>query len=211
MVDHLSWQRVEAAERVNRFGHAGAVVWFTGLSGAGKSTIAAAVERRLFELGWAVVILDGDEFRRDVNCDLKFSDEARTENIRRAAGVAKLLASSGLVVLAAFVSPRRCHRAMARRIVSEAGVPFVEVYVSTPLHICRQRDIKGLYARAECGEISEFTGVSAVYEPSTSAEIAIDTSMVDIDASSERVVQGLGACTMRNTAIVRQLQNGSEV
>lgn len=182
---------VEAAERIARFGHRGAVVWFTGLSGSGKSTLAGAVERRLFDMGWAAAILDGDEFRREVSSDLGFSETARTENIRRAAGVGKLLASSGLVVLAAFVSPRRCHRATARQIVRQSGVPFLEVYVSTPLDVCRERDVKGLYARAAAGEIADFTGVSAAYEPSTTAELSIDTATVDIGCAAERVVLAL--------------------
>lgn len=158
-------------------------LWLTGLSGSGKSTLARALERRLIERRHLVYVLDGDVVRTGLNADLGFAPADRTENIRRVAEVAKLLNDAGLIVVAAFISPYRTDRAQARAIVGAER--FLEVHVATPLEVCRARDPKRLYARAEAGEIPSFTGVSAPYEPPESPEVTIDTSDVDLEAATE--------------------------
>jgi bifunctional enzyme CysN/CysC len=180
---------VAKAEREARNRHKGAVVWFTGLSGAGKSTIANTLERALFDRGVQVFVLDGDNVRFGLNRDLRFSTEDRTENIRRVAEVAKLFAEAGFVVLTAFISPYRSDRIRARQIVREEGlaIPFFEVFVDTPLEVCEQRDPKGLYARARAGEIKQFTGVSDPYEPPEHPDLALRTA----EQSAEQCVSAL--------------------
>jgi bifunctional enzyme CysN/CysC len=180
-VDH----EVSADVRARRYGHRGGVIWLTGLSGAGKSTVAMRTERRLFQKGYRVYVLDGDNLRRGLNSDLGFSSTARQENIRRAGEVAALFADAGLVVLAAFISPYANGRLLARR---AAGAGFHEVYVRASLEACEERDPRGLYRRARAGEIAEFTGVSAPYEPPASPELEIDTERLTIDAAVERLV-----------------------
>ncbi|MDE3154425.1 MAG: adenylyl-sulfate kinase [Acidobacteriota bacterium] len=169
---------VSREAREARLGHRGAVVWFTGLSGAGKSTLARALERELFARGRQVCVLDGDNVRLGLNADLGFSDEDRAENIRRVAEVARLFAEQGTIVITAFISPFRSDRLRARAILQRDGLdlPFVEVYLSTPLEVCATRDPKQLYARARAGEIPAFTGVSAPFEPPDQAELVLDTS-----------------------------------
>ena len=142
-------------------GHRGGVLWLTGLSGAGKTTVAMALERRLFDQGWQVFTLDGDNLRHGLNGDLGFSAEHRAENIRRSAETARVLAETGVLVIATFISPLRAHRRMARDIV---GWNFHEVFIDADLSTCEARDTKGLYAKARAGDIPEFTGVSAPYE-----------------------------------------------
>lgn len=149
-------------DRENRLGQRGRVVWFTGLSGSGKSTIAVGVERGLFAAGYFPQLLDGDNIRSGINNNLGFSLEDRRENIRRIAEVAKLYANSGLVVLCSFISPTTAMREMARDIIGEGD--FVEVFVNTPLEVCESRDVKGLYAKARRGEIKGFTGIDSPYE-----------------------------------------------
>ena len=149
------------------------MVWFTGLSGSGKSTIAIALERELHKRGLLCRILDGDNIRSGINNNLGFSAEDRVENIRRIAEVAKLMNDAGLVVLTSFISPYRRDREEARAIIGDA---FMEVYVSTPLKECERRDVKGLYEKARKGEIAEFTGVTSVYEQPKHPDAAIDTS-----------------------------------
>ena len=156
-------QVITSDMRARLNGHSGAVVWLTGLSGAGKSTLAAALELALFNQGKQVFVLDGDNLRRGLCSDLGFSPEDRKENVRRAGEVAKLFAEAGLVCIAAFISPYRSERALARRIAPEGK--FIEVYLNAPLAVCEQRDPKGLYARARAGQLKEFTGISAPYEP----------------------------------------------
>ncbi len=160
-------------DRERRNGHKGGVIWLTGLSGAGKSTIAVALEKALFERGYNTFVLDGDNVRYGLNANLGFSPEDRAENIRRVGEVASLFAQGGTIVLSAFISPYKSDRERARRAVGES---FHEVYVSTPLDECERRDPKGLYARARAGEIKEFTGVSAPYEPPADPEWVIDTT-----------------------------------
>lgn len=178
-------------ERHARHGHKGAVVWFTGLPGAGKSTLASALERELFGLGWQAFVLDGDDLRLGLSADLGFSMADRVENIRRVAEVAKLFAEAGFVAIAAFISPYRNDRRRARHIMQREGldIPFVEVYVSTPLEVCEARDPKHLYARARRGEIKDFTGISAPFEPPERAELVIDTSHVGVQEAVALILE----------------------
>jgi adenylylsulfate kinase len=151
-------------------------VWMTGLSGAGKSTLAFALERDLIGAGRACFVLDGDNVRHGLNRDLGFNAQDRSENIRRIAEVAKLMNDAGLIVITAFISPFRADRAMARDTV---GVElFKEVYVSTPISVCEQRDPKKLYQRARSGEVAEFTGISSPYEAPTDPDLVLDTSTI---------------------------------
>jgi bifunctional enzyme CysN/CysC len=176
---------VSRESRAQAYGHLGGVIWLTGLSGSGKSTIAMGAELRLFQRGYCVYVLDGDDLRDGVNADLGFSAEDRIENIRRVGGIAALFADAGLVVLVALISPYTCSRTAARR---AAGVRFHEVFVRASLSTCEQRDPRGLYRRARAGQIGEFTGVSAPYEPPASPELEIDTECLSIDRAIERLV-----------------------
>ena len=184
IVDH----GVSAAARARRNGHAGGVIWLTGLSGAGKSTLAIAAEDHLFRKGYQVYALDGDNVRHGLNATLGFSPEDRAENIRRVGEVAALFAEAGFIVLTAFISPYRSDRERARAAAERAspGV-FHEVYVQAPLAVCEARDPKGLYRRARAGEIADFTGVSAPYEPPDAPEFTVDTG----DRPVEQSVQAL--------------------
>ncbi len=172
---NIYWNRgkVTAEQRSRQNGHAGCVVWLTGLSGSGKSTVAIELERELFNLGRHAFVLDGDNLRHGLCRDLAFSSADRKENIRRAGEVAKLFAEAGMVCITAFISPYRSDRDLARSIVP-AG-KFLEVYVSAPLEVCEERDPKGLYAKARRGEIKEFTGISAPYEAPLNAELVLHT------------------------------------
>lgn len=183
-VEHVEHE-VSAEARAERSGHRGGVIWLTGLSGAGKSTIAMRAERRLFQKGYRVYVLDGDNLRRGINSDLGFSAEDRRENIRRAGEIAALFADAGVVVLAAFISPDANDRAAARR---AASAQFHEVFVRASLAACERRDPRGLYRRARAGEIREFTGVSAPYEPPTTPEVEIDTERLSLDEAVEHLV-----------------------
>jgi len=198
MIDHglrragnIHWQALDVDKRARALakGQKPAVVWFTGLSGAGKSTIANLVEKKLTALGRHAYILDGDNIRHGLNRDLGFSDADRVENIRRVAETAKLFVDAGLIVLVSFISPFRAERRLARELV-ESG-EFVEVFVDTPLDVAEARDPKGLYAKARAGEIVRFTGVSSPYEPPEAPEIRLDTTSVPADALAERVVAHL--------------------
>ena len=161
----------EVREQRNR--HKGAILWLTGLSGAGKSTVATELERELFAMGLHTYILDGDNIRHGLSANLGFSPEDRTENIRRVAEVARLLMDAGVLVITAFISPYRDDRRLARSLVNEGE--FVEVYVNAPLEVCEQRDPKGLYKKARAGQIANFTGVSAPYEPPDQPELVVHT------------------------------------
>ena len=156
-------------------GHRGAVVWLTGLSGAGKSTIAQALEGELFKRAIHTYVLDGDNIRHGLNSNLGFSPEDRVENIRRVSEVAKLMADAGTVVITAFISPYRRERRRAREIALEGNAEFVEVFVDAPLAVCEERDPKKLYAKARAGKIRDFTGIDAPYEPPEDAEIVVRT------------------------------------
>ena len=186
--DHIHWQATqvdrEARRRLN--GHRSGVVWFTGLSGAGKSTIANLVEQRLHGMGVRTYLLDGDNLRHGLNRDLGFSDADRVENIRRVAEVARLMADAGLVVLASFISPFRADRDMARGLMGEGE--FCEVFVDAPLEVAERRDPKGLYAKARRGEITGFTGIDAPYEPPTRPEVHLRTAGLEPQDAAEAVV-----------------------
>lgn len=164
----------------------GMMIWFTGLSGSGKSTIAIGVERELHQRGLLCRILDGDNIRSGINAGLGFSAEDRRENLRRIAELGKLFVDTGIITLAAFVSPTNEYRAMARDIIGAED--FFEVYVSTPLEECERRDVKGLYARARRGEVKDFTGISAPFEVPEHPALSIDTSKQPLEQSVKQVV-----------------------
>jgi adenylyl-sulfate kinase len=176
IVPETSWE-VEAQLRADRWaaaGVSGGTLWFTGLSGAGKSTIATAVEERLLASGRLAYRLDGDKLRTGLNADLGFDRSAREENVRRVAEVARLLADAGTVALAAVISPYASGRDFARRIHLEAGLPYAEIYVATSLAVCEARDVKGLYARARAGQMEGMTGVDDPYEPPVAPELVVE-------------------------------------
>ena len=167
------------------------VVWFTGLSAAGKTTIANRLEQRLHLSGHHTYLLDGDNLRFGLNRDLGFSNEDRTENIRRATEVAKLMVDAGLIVLSAFISPFRAERLAARQLFAERE--FIEVYVNTPLDVAERRDPKGLYKRAREGALRNFTGIDSPYEPPLSPEIRIETVSQSVDQSVDQILARLSA------------------
>jgi adenylyl-sulfate kinase len=179
--------QVTGEERALLLGQRSVTLWLTGLSGAGKSTIACALERRLLDGGHAAYVLDGDNVRHGLNRDLGFSPEDRTENIRRIAEVARLLNDAGLIVISAFISPYREDREMARSIVGQAD--FLEVHVNTPIEVCEERDPKGMYKLARAGELPAFTGVSAPYEPPSAPECSIDTAVKSVDECLELLMK----------------------
>jgi adenylylsulfate kinase len=176
---------ISKEDRERQNGHKSHVLWFTGLSGSGKSTVASAVERELHQQGIRTFILDGDNVRTGLNSDLNFSVESREENIRRIAHVSALMKDAGLVVLSAFVSPYHKDRDFVRAC---ANGDFSEVFVSTPLEVCEQRDVKGLYAKARAGEISNFTGISAPFEAPANPELDVPTHQLSIEEATARVV-----------------------
>jgi adenylyl-sulfate kinase len=182
---------VTAQHRALRNGHKGAVVWLTGLSGSGKSTISRALERELFNMGSHVYVLDGDNIRHGLNANLGFSPEDREENIRRVAEVAKLMSDAGTITITAFISPYRDDRRRAREIALESGNDFIEVFVNAPLEVCEERDVKGLYKRARAGEIQEFTGISAPYEAPVDPEITVNTAQQTLAESTAQVIEFL--------------------
>lgn len=171
---------LQLADRWRANGHRSGILWFTGLPGAGKTTLALELERALFERGYLTYVLDGDNIRHGLSADLGFSAEHRMENIRRIGEVAKLFAEAGILVVTAFISPNRVDRDRARAI---GGEFFHEVHVATPLEVCEARDPKGHYAKARRGEIPLFTGVSAPYEPPLHPEIRIDTARQPVEQS----------------------------
>ena len=162
-------------------GQRGLMIWFTGLSGSGKSTVAIALERELHKRGLLCRILDGDNIRCGINNNLGFSPADRVENIRRIAEVGKLFVDTGIITIAAFISPNNDMREMAAKIIGKDN--FVEVYISTPIEVCEQRDVKGLYAKARRGEIKDFTGVSAPFEAPQSPDLELDTSLLSLEES----------------------------
>ncbi len=167
-------------------GHNSFLLWFTGLSGSGKSTIGNAVEQELFKLGIKTYSLDGDNIRKGINSDLSFSPEDRTENIRRIAEVSNLMLDAGLVVLAAFVSPYKKDRENIKSIVKD--VNFVEIYVNTSIEECEKRDVKGLYKKARAGEIKDMTGITSPYEAPLHPNIEIKTENESIDESVKKII-----------------------
>ncbi|MEM9729275.1 MAG: adenylyl-sulfate kinase [Myxococcota bacterium] len=189
--DNITWHigEVDGTARRAAHGHGGAVLWFTGLSGSGKSTIAHRVERQLIERGVFTYVLDGDNIRYGLNSDLGFSPEEREENIRRIGEVSRLFCDAGAVVLSAFISPYRQDRDRVRGLVPEGQ--FVEVFVDTPLEICEARDPKGLYKKARAGEISNFTGLDAPYEAPKAPEVHLHTETLSVDEAAGHVVHYL--------------------
>ncbi|MCB9877905.1 MAG: adenylyl-sulfate kinase [Planctomycetes bacterium] len=177
---------ISRQDRERLLGQKGCVVWFTGLSGSGKSTVSRRAEERLTAAGRLVYVLDGDNVRHGLCADLGFSDRDRTENIRRIGHVAALLADAGAIVLTAFISPFRKDRQQVRDAV---GQDFLEVFVDAPLAVCEQRDPKGLYQKARKGEIPEFTGISSPYEPPTDPDLRLPTGELSLDDCAARVQQ----------------------
>jgi bifunctional enzyme CysN/CysC len=188
---NVHWQAldVDKAARASQKGQRGRVVWLTGLSGSGKSTIANLVEKKLYANGRHTYLLDGDNVRHGLNKDLGFTDEDRVENIRRVAEVAKLMVDAGLIVLVSFISPFRAERAMARGLMAPGD--FVEVFVDTPLAEAEKRDVKGLYKKARAGELKNFTGIDSPYEAPEDPEIRVDTTTMTATEAAERITAWL--------------------
>lgn len=189
--ENIFWSRgkVTPQQREARHGHPGYIVWLTGLSSSGKSTIATELERELFNLGRSVYVLDGDNIRHGLGSDLGFSPKDRTENIRRVGEVAKLFADAGVICITAFISPYRADRDMVRKIMPSGR--FIEVFINAPLEVCEKRDPKGLYAKARAKEIKEFTGISAPYEAPEHPEIELRTDQLTVPESVARVLEQL--------------------
>jgi len=180
---------VSKVERSRQKNQRPCILWFTGLSGSGKSTISSAVEQKLFELGHHTYLLDGDNVRHGLNKDLEFSDADRVENIRRIGELSKLMIDAGLLVMTAFISPFKAEREMVRSLVQNHE--FVEIYMNTPIEDCERRDPKGLYKKARNGEIKNFTGIDSDYEVPTSAEITIDSVALNIEECADKVINYL--------------------
>ncbi|MDD5247612.1 MAG: adenylyl-sulfate kinase [Rhodocyclaceae bacterium] len=189
VVWHHATVTPQRREQLN--GHRAVVVWFTGLSGAGKSTLAHAVEEALHVQGRRTFVFDGDNVRHGLCADLGFSPADRRENLRRIGEMARLFVDAGVIALTAFISPMRADRERVRQIVGPAR--FVEVFVSCPLEVCEQRDVKGMYRRARAGEIPEFTGVSAPYEAPEAPALVVDTSTMSLAQSVDLVLELLHA------------------
>lgn len=188
---NITWHdsEVTKAERQARHHHKSAILWFTGLSGSGKSTISVALEKALFERGLNTYRLDGDNVRHGLNNNLGFSPEDRQENIRRIAEVSKLMVDAGLITLTAFISPYKADRNRAREIVEDGE--FIEIYTKASVEACEKRDPKGLYQKARKGEIPEFTGISAPYEAPEQPEIVIDTEETSIEEAVLQILNYL--------------------
>lgn len=183
-------QMLSRSDKEELLGQKGIMLWFTGLSGSGKSTVAIALERELQKRGLLCRILDGDNIRSGINKGLGFTAEDRKENIRRIAEVAKLFVDTGIITIAAFISPSNDLRRMASDIIGAED--FKEVYISTPLEVCEARDVKGLYAKARRGEIKNFTGISAPFEAPEHPALSIDTSKVSLEDSVKQILTFLG-------------------
>jgi adenylylsulfate kinase len=192
MKEHLvrHSHRIGKADRRRLNGHGSLIVWFTGLSGSGKSTIAGLVEERLHAQGVRTYLLDGDNIRLGLNNNLDFSPAGRAENIRRIGEVARLFVDAGTVVLTAFISPFRADRDRVRGLV--APDEFVEVFVNCPLDVCEKRDVKGLYQKARAGEIVDFTGIGSPFEAPRSPEVELKTDLLSVDEAVEKVMEAVG-------------------
>lgn len=187
--NHVVWHKASVVRerRAELNGHKSAVVWFTGLPSSGKSTIAHAVEEKLFQAGCRTIVLDGDNVRHGLCADLGFSDADRTENIRRIGEVTKLFIESGTIVLTAFISPYREDRARVRKLIGDND--FIEIFCDCPVDICEQRDPKGSYQKARQGLISQFTGISAPYEASQESDLVLKTGLSFADACADQVIE----------------------
>ena len=188
---NITWHEghVTREDREKVLGQRGAVVWLTGLSGSGKSTVAVAAEKALVESGRLAYVLDGDNVRHGLNSNLGFSPEDRTENIRRIGEVAKLFSEAGVIVFTSFISPYRADRDAVRAIMPKGD--FIEAYVAASVETCEGRDVKGLYAKARKGEIPEFTGISAPYEEPHKPEVVLDTNSQTVEESTRQLVAHL--------------------
>lgn len=193
MDENIVWHNyaVDKSQRSELKRHKPVILWFTGFSGSGKSTVAGALESALHQQGVHTYLLDGDNVRHGLCKDLGFSDEDRVENIRRVGELSKLMVDAGLVVLTAFISPFQAERDMVRNLVGEGE--FVEVFLDTPLDVCEQRDPKGLYKKARAGEIKHFTGIDSDYQVPVNPEITIDTSANNLEQSVQQLVDYLKA------------------
>jgi len=191
MDNNIVWhnQAVSAERRANQKNQKPCLLWFTGLSGAGKSTVANALDHALFQRGYHTFLLDGDNVRHGLNKDLGFADADRIENIRRIGEASKLFTEAGLIVMSAFISPFRSDRNMVRSLFSNNE--FIEVHISTPLDVCEERDPKGLYKKARAGEIKFFTGIDSAYEAPQAPEVTLNTHEHDINACTEILVSYL--------------------
>jgi len=183
---------VTAADRARLLGHTGCTLWLTGLSGSGKSTIGVALEKALIARGVLAYRLDGDNVRHGLCANLGFAADDRQENIRRVGEVARLFADAGIVTISSFISPYQRDRDQVRRVHEEAGLPFLEVYIDTPIEVCEQRDPKGLYKKARAGEIKGFTGIDDPYEAPGRPEIHIQTGEQSVEESAGALVRYLG-------------------
>ena len=190
MNHNLTWHNMDITKllREKQMGQKACTIWMSGLSGAGKSTIANALEKRLYAMGKKTMILDGDNVRMGLNSTLGFSDEDRIENIRRIAEVAKLMNDAGLIVITAFISPYRQDRRNAKKII---GRDFREVYVSTSIEECEKRDVKGLYKAAREGKIAYFTGISSPYEVPENPDVTIDTEKMGVEECVDQILRQL--------------------
>jgi adenylylsulfate kinase len=188
---NITWHagHVERQDRERLLGQRGVTLWLTGLSGSGKSTLAVAAEKELVARGRHAYVLDGDNIRHGLNKNLGFSPEDRTENIRRIGEVARLFTDAGVIVFTSFISPYRADRDAVRALMGEGD--FVEVFVDAPLEVCEERDVKGLYKKARAGEIPEFTGISAPYEPPERPELVIQTGGQAVEESVKVLVEYL--------------------
>jgi adenylylsulfate kinase len=180
---------LQRADKEQRLRQKATVVWFTGLSGAGKTTLAKHLEEELFARGFMVQILDGDNIRSGINNNLSFSDEDRRENIRRIAEVSKLFLNCGIIAINSFISPTQEMRHIARDIIGKED--FIEIYINSPLDVCEQRDVKGLYAKARKGEIADFTGISSPFEDPFEADLEIRTDLLSINESVQKLLDFL--------------------
>ena len=191
--ENVVWHggEVSRADRAERLGQQGATIWFTGLSGSGKSTVAVSVEHALHKLGHHAYRLDGDNVRHGLNGDLGFGPEDRDENIRRVGEVSALMADSGLLVLSSFISPFRAERSRVRVFHEAAGLPFLEIFVDVPLDVAESRDPKGLYQKARAGEIPDFTGIHQPYESPEAPELRLPTSELSLLDSTAKVIDVL--------------------
>ena len=180
---------ISLSERSAMKGHKPLLIWFTGLSGSGKSTIANELEKLLFKKGVHTYILDGDNVRKGLNSDLDFTDRGRVENIRRIGEVANLFIDSGLVILSAFVSPFKSDRALVKKLVGDTN--YIEVFVDCPLAVCEARDVKGLYKKARNGEISNFTGISSPFEEPLDANVHVKSNELTVEESVNKVYKAI--------------------
>jgi len=191
MSENIVWHEHTVSKQDKQIlkGHKACVLWYTGLSGSGKSTIANAVEAKLFELGKHTYTLDGDNVRHGLNGDLTFSDKDRVENIRRIGEVSKLFVDAGIIVSTAFISPFKSDRQQARDLLGDGE--FIEVFIDTPIEVCEQRDPKGLYKKARAGEIKNFTGIDSSYEAPEGPEVHVKTAEQTIEESVEQIINYL--------------------